>query len=513
MNTLPKVSIIIPVFNGSNYIKESIDSALKQTYKNIEVIVVNDGSSDDGATEKIIRSYGTSIKYLTKSNGGVSSALNYGIKHMTGELFSWLSHDDLYLPEKIAVQVGIFNNALNKDTIIFGGYQELDPQGNALRAINPSDFLSSDELAKSLNPLLRGMIHGCTLLIPKNLFSEIGTFDENQKTTGDYSLWFDFLRKVPLIFDRQINTLSRVHPDQESYTKLHIAECNHLWKGFIRRLTLSEKIYLDGGEYLFLKKMAAHLSQTPYVDAKNFAESERDNYLNRIKVSVILIGIDNQLKLEDLERSINSLINQTHKNFEIIALVSSKDNFKHLKDLCISAQIRNSMEIIETSPDEFVDNLKKCIYASKGMYKSFLKISDTWAKNKITFDILTLESSCSPFNLSMTGFKAVNKSKGIFFLFTYFLDWLIIFLYSKSPYISTLTCNKEVFDGKENLRAEDFLNIFREILFSFRSSENYFIEEKLTFIIQPRKCGLLLFKCIFAIRNTISPAYVERWLK
>ena len=94
-----KVSIIIPVYNGEKYIAQSIESALNQTYKNIEVIVVNDGSSDN--TEKIVLEYGDKIKYIRKENGGVASALNVGIKNMTGDFFSWLSHDDLYYPNKI----------------------------------------------------------------------------------------------------------------------------------------------------------------------------------------------------------------------------------------------------------------------------------------------------------------------------------------------------------------------------------------------------------------------------
>ena len=90
--------------------REAIDSALAQTYRNIEIIVVNDGSNDNGETERIALSYGDKIRYFHKENGGVSSALNLGIQNMQGEYFSWLSHDDKYSPKKIENQV----NALAK---------------------------------------------------------------------------------------------------------------------------------------------------------------------------------------------------------------------------------------------------------------------------------------------------------------------------------------------------------------------------------------------------------------
>ncbi|MDD1681509.1 MAG: glycosyltransferase, partial [Methanoregula sp.] len=76
MDSTPKVSIIIPVYNGSNYLREAVDSALAQTYPNTEVIVVNDGSDDEGRTEAVAHSFGGRIRYFSKENGGVSSALN-----------------------------------------------------------------------------------------------------------------------------------------------------------------------------------------------------------------------------------------------------------------------------------------------------------------------------------------------------------------------------------------------------------------------------------------------------
>ena len=101
----PLVSIIIPVYNGANYLSDAINSALNQTYKKIEIIVVNDGSNDYDATEKIALSFSDQIKYIKKENGGVSTALNVGIQAMKGEYFSWLSHDDMYTQNKIESQI------------------------------------------------------------------------------------------------------------------------------------------------------------------------------------------------------------------------------------------------------------------------------------------------------------------------------------------------------------------------------------------------------------------------
>ena len=88
-----KVSIIIPVYNTEKYLRECIESALNQTYKDIEIIAVNDGSNDNSL--KILESFKNRIKIISKKNGGTATALNEGIKNMTGEWFKWLSADDV----------------------------------------------------------------------------------------------------------------------------------------------------------------------------------------------------------------------------------------------------------------------------------------------------------------------------------------------------------------------------------------------------------------------------------
>jgi len=106
--------------------REAIDSAIAQTYNNIEIIVVNDGSNDNGKTREIALSYGDKIRYFEKENGGVSTALNLGIKEMKGEYFSWLSHDDVYYPNKIERQVKELEGLDDKKTIIHSDYEIAD---------------------------------------------------------------------------------------------------------------------------------------------------------------------------------------------------------------------------------------------------------------------------------------------------------------------------------------------------------------------------------------------------
>ena len=121
----PLVSIVIPVYNGSNYMREAIDSALAQTYSNIEIIVVNDGSNDGGATRDIALSYGDKIRYFEKENGGVSTALNLAIKNMRGQYFSWLSHDDVYLPEKVQTEIDALRKAGDMSRVVYSNWASL----------------------------------------------------------------------------------------------------------------------------------------------------------------------------------------------------------------------------------------------------------------------------------------------------------------------------------------------------------------------------------------------------
>ncbi len=223
----PKVSIVVPVYNGANYLREAIDSALAQTYKNIEVIVVNDGSDDFEETDKIAKSYGDKIRYFKKENGGVATALNLGISVMEGEYFSWLSHDDVYFPEKIEVQI-ILLRQLNRDVILYSDYQFIDLKSQYVRTRKlPSVPPESFKLALiSSQPL-----HGCSLLIPKSFFGEVGAFNETLPTTQDYDLWVKMAERFEFIHIPRVLISSRLHPSQgsKSQSSLWLSECNEFY--------------------------------------------------------------------------------------------------------------------------------------------------------------------------------------------------------------------------------------------------------------------------------------------
>lgn len=228
----PTVSIVIPVYNGSDYLREAIDSALAQTYGNIEVLVVDDGSNDEGKTEEIARSYGERIRYCRKENGGVGSALNLGIREMAGEYFSWLSHDDIYYPEKIEVQV----RALPREpvqVVLYGDYDLIDAFSNRI-GTNRTTPVPPGRFRHAL--MTDYPINGCTALIPKRIFESVGMFEEGLPTTQDYAMWFRMARHFDFVHIPEILIMSRIHPGQGSLRLSDLDEKNRFYIGCLNEL-------------------------------------------------------------------------------------------------------------------------------------------------------------------------------------------------------------------------------------------------------------------------------------
>lgn len=215
----PLVSIIIPVYNGKDYIEEAIKSALNQTYNNIEILVINDGSNDNGITENLILDFGDKIKYFHKENGGVSTALNYGIEVMKGDFFSWLSHDDLYEPEKIEVQINsIIESKLDPNTTILAtDINYINAKGNIIykKSKFKSGFFTDKEMFKLL--CKRDVFYGCALLIPKNALIKVEGFKKEYKFIQDWICWLEIAmnKNSFLLIDKKL-VKARVHENQQT---------------------------------------------------------------------------------------------------------------------------------------------------------------------------------------------------------------------------------------------------------------------------------------------------------
>lgn len=220
----PLVSIIIPVYNGSNYMREAIDSALNQSYKKIEILVINDGSNDDDKTEEIALSYGDKIRYLKKENGGVSSALNLGIREMKGQYFSWLSHDDVYLPNKIEKQVDMLKSHDNENLICYCNDEKIDKNSQPISVKKSFKGFQNGEVSEWYSVMQHlfknGALNGCGLLIPRKIFIENNLlFDETMKYAQDALMWYlIFLNKYSLVYVDNIGVKNRIHEKQLTQT-------------------------------------------------------------------------------------------------------------------------------------------------------------------------------------------------------------------------------------------------------------------------------------------------------
>lgn len=265
----PLISIVIPLYNGSNYVEQAILCALGQTYKNIEIVVVNDGSRDEGAGKAVCQKYQDKIIYVEKENGGCASALNYGIRLSKGEYISWLSHDDLYDLEKIEKQVAQYEkHGLDKEnTAISNPARQINARGKVL--FHPQKRAKGLLTAKkAYNYLLyKKCFNGCGLLIPKSIFEKAGYFNESMRFVLDWNLWLKFAAAgLNFYLDDEVLVSNRCHSAQVTATQkqLHTTEAEQ---------TVEEVFeVVKDKPYTFLKGL--------YV----FAYARKSPHFNRIKL-------------------------------------------------------------------------------------------------------------------------------------------------------------------------------------------------------------------------------------
>lgn len=212
-----KVTIIIPCYNGEKYLKESIDSALNQTYKNIEVIVVNDGSTDNSLN--IIYSYKSQVVLVNQNNEGLSAARNSGINKSTGDLIAFLDADDFWEPTFIEKLV----NALTKSDAVLAycGWQNIGIEGPAGRPYIPPDYEHSSIKTKKLIEGPCWPVHA--VIIRKATLTTCGLFNTQLKCCEDFDLWLRTAVFNPVTLVPEVLAYYRHHDEQMTRNIVNIA--------------------------------------------------------------------------------------------------------------------------------------------------------------------------------------------------------------------------------------------------------------------------------------------------
>jgi glycosyltransferase involved in cell wall biosynthesis len=208
----PLISVIIPTYNRGWIITEAIDSVLAQDYKNYELIVVDDGSTDN--SREILDNYGQDIIVLRQANKGVSAARNRGIAEAGGQLVAFLDSDDLWLPRKLSRQVDFFK--LNPDAVI-NQTEEIWIR-NGVR-VNPKDRHRKSSGMIFERSLGLCLVSPSAVMIKKTLFDAVGVFDESLPACEDYDLWLRISCRYPVhLIDTPLIIKRGGHADQLSKT-------------------------------------------------------------------------------------------------------------------------------------------------------------------------------------------------------------------------------------------------------------------------------------------------------
>lgn len=212
------VSIIIPVYNAAPFLKDSLESVINQTYSNIEIICIDDGSEDNSL--EILKFFSDKITIISQENQGLASALNVGIKKMKGKWFKWFSPDDVMFHNTIEILVNEAEKFSN--TIIYSDWDIIDEKSNLLRSFQESNYNELTNFEYNVRLLDRQLINVNTTLIPSSLLEKCSIRDLDDPVAIDYDLFLN----AALLFDIKFRLIQkslikyRIHTKQLSHNNI-----------------------------------------------------------------------------------------------------------------------------------------------------------------------------------------------------------------------------------------------------------------------------------------------------
>jgi glycosyltransferase involved in cell wall biosynthesis len=299
---LPKVSVIIPAYNVANYIAETMDSVLSQTYKNIEILVINDGSPDTENFEQAIAPYFGKILYLKQPNKGAAAARNTGIKAAQGEILAFLDGDDIWQADYLEEQVGFLHSSGNEmvycDARLFG---EENAGGTYMqRSPSQGEVTTESLLTGDCNVITSG-----TIALREKILACGGFDPEAPARIEDFDLWFRLLKNGAKIgYQKNVLLKYRVRAEGLSGNSVSRAERTVIALNEIKKkhdLTEDEKrawqMQFDRAEnFLAVERGKAALVESEFKEAlKYFSSVSKKGKTLKLRVVTILLKVSPKL--------------------------------------------------------------------------------------------------------------------------------------------------------------------------------------------------------------------------
>lgn len=300
---MPKVSVIIPTYNREQYLSDAIDSVIEQTFSDYEIIVVDDGSTDN--TKEVLRKYNGKIRYFFQKNNGPSAARNMGLKQALGEYVAFLDSDDIWFTDYLEENINLLEKCY--DLAMTDNYVDIYTENKKLLRRNYKDrenYLGNESKLYEIlfQRFQNGFSGGIGIVIKKSCFSEIGLFDENLKILEDWDLWLRIaLKRLKIGYIQHPLFIYRRHP---------ITLCRD-------KKNIKLKLYNIYSAFKKNKKQALKVNRNL---VKNYAET------------LWMIGVESLINNIDLLFGIKCLLESQLHHFKI-ANISKIKNFKKYLEL------------------------------------------------------------------------------------------------------------------------------------------------------------------------------------